>query len=92
MVTARRLLLSLLALAALLLATPDNAHADTSRYAAFVVDENSGVVLHSRRSEAARYPASLTKMMTLYLLFDALDSGRVSLDSALQVQPASWNT
>ena len=91
MVTARRLFLSLLALAALLLATPDNAHADTSRYAAFVVDENSGVVLHSRRSEAARYPASLTKMMTLYMLFDAIEQGEIGLNDQIRVSANAAN-
>ncbi|MED5547914.1 MAG: D-alanyl-D-alanine carboxypeptidase [Pseudomonadota bacterium] len=91
MVTASRLLLSLLALAALLLATPGNAHADTSRYAAFVVDENTGVVLHSRRSEAARYPASLTKMMTLYMLFDAIEQGEIGLNDQIRVSANAAN-
>ncbi len=40
------------------------------RYAAIVVDARSGKVLHEMRADAVRYPASLTKMMTLYLLFE----------------------
>ncbi|MBH8580844.1 serine hydrolase [Bisbaumannia pacifica] len=55
------------------------------RYAAIVVDATSGEVLHAANAEAPRYPASLTKMMTLYLLFEALDEGRLSLDQPLPV-------
>ncbi|WP_355660689.1 D-alanyl-D-alanine carboxypeptidase [Halomonas salifodinae] len=55
------------------------------RYAAIVVDATTGEVLHAANAEAQRYPASLTKMMTLYLLFEALDEGRLSLDQPLPV-------
>ena len=91
MVIAFRLLLGLAALAAALLSMPAPAGADTSRYAAFVVDENTGVVLHSRRSEAARYPASLTKMMTLYMLFDAIESGEIGLHDQIRVSANAAN-
>lgn len=47
--------------------------------AALVVDANTGETLHAQDADAVRYPASLTKMMTLYLVFDALSSGRASL-------------
>ncbi len=53
------------------------------RYAAFVADMESGEVLHARRADAERYPASLTKMMTLYMLFEALESGQVALDDTI---------
>lgn len=53
------------------------AHAE--RYAALLVEANTGQVLFERNARDARYPASLTKMMTLYLLFEALRDGRVSL-------------
>ncbi|WP_417470150.1 D-alanyl-D-alanine carboxypeptidase [Maricaulis sp.] len=67
------------------------AHADTSRYAAFVVDQNTGVVLHSRQSEARRYPASLTKMMTLYMLFEALESGEIGLQDPIRISAHAAN-
>jgi D-alanyl-D-alanine carboxypeptidase len=54
-------------------------------YAAIVVDANSGSVLHSANADAIRHPASLTKIMTLYMLFERLESGKLSLDSQLRV-------
>jgi D-alanyl-D-alanine carboxypeptidase len=65
------------------------------RYAAIVRDLTSGKILHSVAAEELRYPASLTKMMTLYLLFEDLQQGRVSLGTELavtsnaEVQPPS---
>ncbi len=56
-----------------------------SKYAAYVVHAHSGDVLFDRYSNYRRYPASLTKMMTLYLLFDEIEAGRLSLDSKLKV-------
>jgi D-alanyl-D-alanine carboxypeptidase len=55
------------------------------RYADIVVDANTGDVLHSVNADATRHPASLTKIMTLYLLFERLESGRLRLDSRLEV-------
>lgn len=49
-----------------------------SKYAAIVIDANTGKVLHSSRADSPRYPASLTKMMTLYMVFEALDSKRIT--------------
>ena len=86
------LALSLSILAAFQLAGAEPAQA---RYASIVIDADTGEVLRSRNADTRRYPASLTKMMTLYLLFEALDNGRLSLDSKLKVsaraarQPAS---
>jgi D-alanyl-D-alanine carboxypeptidase len=54
-------------------------------YAALVVDVNSGHVLHATNADARRHPASLTKIMTLYLLFERLDAGRLKLNSELKV-------
>jgi D-alanyl-D-alanine carboxypeptidase len=54
-------------------------------YAAIVLDANSGNVLHAVNADELRHPASLTKIMTLYLLFERLDSGRLRLDSQLPV-------
>ena len=67
------------------------AHADTSRYAAFVVDQTTGVVMHSRRSDATRYPASLTKMMTLYMLFEAIERGEIGLQDQLRISENAAN-
>lgn len=67
------------------LETVNAPQAAPSKYAAIVVDANSGKVLFEENAEAARYPASLTKMMTLYMLFEALEQGRLSPSSALPV-------
>ncbi|ESQ83880.1 hypothetical protein AEAC466_11165 [Asticcacaulis sp. AC466] len=48
---------------------------DNTKYAAIVVDAQSGEVFYARRADSARYPASLTKIMTLYMVFDALAQG-----------------
>jgi D-alanyl-D-alanine carboxypeptidase len=54
-------------------------------FASIVVDGNSGAVLQAANPDALRHPASLTKVMTLYLLFERLESGRLKLDSALKI-------
>jgi len=54
-------------------------------YADIVVDANSGAVLHATNPDARRHPASLTKIMTLYLLFEQLEAGKLKLDSPLKV-------
>src|SRR5215831_11418465 len=54
-------------------------------FASIVVDGNSGAVLQAASPDALRHPASLTKVMTLYLLFERLESGRLKLDSALKI-------
>lgn len=48
-----------------------------SRYAAIVVDANTGKTLFSANGDAQRFPASLTKMMTLYLVFEAMETGKI---------------
>jgi len=53
------------------------------KFAAVVVDANSGRVLHERMSNDTRYPASLTKMMTLYMLFEQINRGNISLSTRL---------
>ena len=55
------------------------------RYASIVIDANTGEVLHESRADASRYPASLTKMMTLYMLFEAIEQGKMTLDTAMKV-------
>lgn len=61
-----------------------NAHAN-SKYAAFVYDANKGKVLYESNADEPRYPASLTKMMTLYMLFDAMDAGKLTLSTPMKV-------
>ncbi len=50
-----------------------------------VVDGNTGEVLHASNADASRHPASLTKIMTLYLLFERLEAGKIKLDTPLKV-------
>ena len=57
------------------------------KYASIVVDIETGEVLHARHADALRYPASLTKAMTLYMLFDALKSGEVQATELFPVSP-----
>jgi D-alanyl-D-alanine carboxypeptidase len=54
-------------------------------YAAMVVDANTGKTLYAENEDALRHPASITKVMTLYLLFEQLDRGKLRLDSELTV-------
>ena len=67
--------------------SPHAAHESGSGppYAAIVIDANSGNVLHAAMADELRHPASLTKIMTLYLLFERLDAGKLRLDSPLPV-------
>jgi D-alanyl-D-alanine carboxypeptidase len=55
------------------------------RYSDIVVDGNSGAILHASNPDGLRHPASLTKVMTLYLLFEQLEAGKLKLDSQLEV-------
>ena len=66
----------------LAVATPVQA---ATKYAALIIDTASGTVLFERHAGAQRHPASLTKIMTLYLLFEAIDDGRIALDDRLKV-------
>jgi len=54
-------------------------------YAAIVVDDKSGFVLHEVSADEPRHPASLTKVMTLYLLFEQLEDGKLNLDTPLPI-------
>jgi D-alanyl-D-alanine carboxypeptidase len=56
-----------------------------------VVDVQSGEVLHQRDASAPWYPASLTKMMTLYLLFEDLKAGKIQLSDQLAFSPYAFN-
>ncbi|HEY1708646.1 MAG TPA: SPOR domain-containing protein [Rhizomicrobium sp.] len=58
---------------------------DPAKDAALIIEADSGRVLYSRNAAVSRHPASLTKMMTLYLLFDALKKGTVTLNTPLAI-------
>lgn len=62
------------------------AHAQKAeKYASIVVNAETGEVMEERFADAPRYPASLTKVMTLYMLFDAIKAGEISLDERMPV-------
>nr|WP_231388689.1 D-alanyl-D-alanine carboxypeptidase family protein [Pseudooceanicola algae] len=54
-------------------------------YAAIVIDARTGEVLHSRNADTRLHPASLTKMLTLYIAFEAVRNGEISLDTMVTV-------
>ena len=58
---------------------------DNNRYAGIVVDAVSGEVMYSAKADSARYPASLTKIMTLYMVFDALERGDIKPDDMITI-------
>ena len=82
-------------LAGLLLAAAPSPASANPRYAGLVIDAVSGEVLYADQADALRYPASLTKMMTLYMVFRELEAGRLALGSRItfsrhaDAQPAS---
>jgi D-alanyl-D-alanine carboxypeptidase len=54
-------------------------------FSSIIVDGNSGATLSANNPDASRHPASLTKIMTLYLLFERLDAGKMKLDTEMPV-------
>ena len=54
-------------------------------FSSIIVDGNSGATLSANNPDASRHPASLTKIMTLYLLFERLEAGKLKLDSEMEV-------
>lgn len=79
-----RLVSAIMLMACLAVVMSSTAQANP-RYAAIVVDVESGEVLHAANADETRYPASLTKMMTLYLLFEELEKGAMRLNQPLPV-------
>lgn len=88
----RMLLVTLLILAVGLIGP---VRAEAAPYAAIVMDMRTGEVVHARSADRQQHPASLTKMMTLYLAFEAIKTGQIRLDQRVRVsrhaarQPAS---
>jgi len=62
-----------------------NAKIDQRIYASLIMDEQTGVVLHDVNGDKLRHPASLTKIMTLYMMFDAIERGRFTPTDRLKV-------
>jgi D-alanyl-D-alanine carboxypeptidase len=54
-------------------------------YAAMVMDARNGEVIHSRNADTRLHPASLTKMMTLYVVFEAVQNGEISMDTKVRI-------
>jgi D-alanyl-D-alanine carboxypeptidase len=78
------------ALAAALACNPLLAAAqEVGRHAVLVVDANTGRVLHERSADAPRFPASLVKLMTLYMLFELIEQGRLELDTKVRFSAAA---
>jgi D-alanyl-D-alanine carboxypeptidase len=65
----------------------NNAHAAQevypNKYAAFVMDADTGLILYQKNANKRLHPASLTKMMTLLMLFDAIDNGKIRMHSRI---------
>ena len=77
-----RTCLVLFIFAAVPLGSGDTAHAG---YSALMMDMRTGKVIEERNARTRRQPASLTKMMTLYLTFEALETGQIDLDQTVRV-------
>ena len=60
-------------------------------YAAFVMDARTGEVIHSRNADTRLHPASLTKMMTLYIAFQAIQRGEITLDTEIRIPALAAN-
>ena len=81
--------LFLLALTVMALLPP--LKASSAPYAAMVIDARSGEVLHSRNADTRLHPASLTKMMTLYVTFEAIRNGDISVDKTVTISKKAAN-
>jgi D-alanyl-D-alanine carboxypeptidase len=69
----------------LMASRPASAQVGSDRYGSIVIDAKTGNVLSAINADEPRFPASLTKMMTIYMLFEALRDRRVTLDEAVPV-------
>lgn len=68
---------------------PARAQIGSDRYASIVIDASNGAILWQDHADDARFPASLTKMMTLYILFEALRDRRVALSEPVPVSASA---
>ncbi len=81
----RRLVTSVLAAAVAFSPLVQAYASEGGRHAVLVVDANTGRVLYQRSADEPRFPASLAKLMTLYLLFEQLEQGRLSLTTKIRL-------
>ncbi len=72
-------------LATIIIACSIHGEAKAAPYAAVVMDARNGEILHSRSADRILHPASLTKMMTLYVVFEAVENGEISLDTRVLI-------
>lgn len=77
--------LSVLCLAVIAAGVPARGAEANPKFAAITVDARTGKILHAENADSIRHPASLTKMMTLYILFEELKAGRLTLKSPITV-------
>ena len=56
-----------------------------AKYASIIVNETTGKVMYSRNADKRLFPASLTKVMTLYIVFEEIEAGRLTLDTRMKV-------
>ena len=56
-----------------------------AKYASFVINENTKRIYHNTNADTRNYPASLTKIMTLYMVFDALKNKKVSMNTKFKI-------
>ena len=80
-----RTCLSLLLVVSIIVTTPMPAFAAQRGFSAIAVDAHTGKVLVARNADAERFPASITKVMTLYVLFQEMKAGRLDKNSRLKV-------
>lgn len=83
--TLKRLLFVVALFAVSLFSVIDGHSANLRKYAGIVVDAKTGKTLYSYAADSKRYPASVAKVMTLYIVFEELEAGRLTLNSKLKV-------
>ena len=80
-----RLVMAAMAIASLDMISPAHAQIGSARYSSIVIDSSTGDVLEEVNADQPRHPASLTKMMTLYMAFEALRDRRITLTQPVPV-------
>ncbi len=86
----RKSVLTVVALLATFIVLALPAGTAQARYASIVIDAETGQVLHAVNADTRNYPASLTKMMTLYMVFEALEKGKLKLNQRLKVSKRAY--
>ncbi len=85
----RRVLAFALAFGAVFGVLAGRADAWSDRHSAMILDANTGAILHDENGDELRHPASLTKMMTLYLTFETLETGRLKMSDKISISEAA---